>query len=324
MKAVIVDLLKGQAAALCEDGRVIRLPDAGYDLGQQIQVHERARRRPALLRRLSAAAAAAALLLAVGGTAYALPYGVVSLDAAPSIEYTINCFDYVLSVQGVNEDGKALLAGMDRKKLVNRRIGDALSASLAQMEAEDLLGGEASGLLISAGTRGGRHAEHLLAGLEDDLCRGRGLEVRALSVSREEIDAAHEAGMSAGRWHALGKLCDGGEAPEGWADRPVDEILYALEHGQTKPGGDGDRAGQGNAGKGGGLRERQGRGGENDGGGDPSAENDPAQPPGEEGLRFGGGRGPAGSGTPPADFPAADGRGDMPGDAHSGPGGGRQ
>ena len=32
MKAVIVDLLNGQAAALRDDGRVVKLADAGYSL----------------------------------------------------------------------------------------------------------------------------------------------------------------------------------------------------------------------------------------------------------------------------------------------------
>ena len=99
MKAVIVDLRGGQAAALCDDGRVIKLADPGYSLGQIVELHERRRRTPRWVRWASTAAAAALLLVgAGGGAAWAMPYGVVSLDVNPSLEYTINRFDYVLRV----------------------------------------------------------------------------------------------------------------------------------------------------------------------------------------------------------------------------------
>ena len=43
MKAVIVDLLNGQAAALCDDGRVIKLANASYSLGQIVEPSPRSR-----------------------------------------------------------------------------------------------------------------------------------------------------------------------------------------------------------------------------------------------------------------------------------------
>lgn len=231
MKAVIVDLLDGQAAALCEDGRVVKLPDAGYSLGQKIEVHARKRARPKWLRAVSSVAAAAVLVLGIGGTAWATPYGVVTLDVNPSLEYTINCFDYVLSVSGVNEDGRALLAGMDQKQLVRRHIGEALSASVAQLEAEEWLQ-EGEEVLLAAGARRNAHAEKLLNTLQTGLSRGdHALDVHAFTVSRDEIETAHKTGMSAGRRHVLGELGeDGGELSSAdWADRPVAELLHELD-----------------------------------------------------------------------------------------------
>jgi len=249
MKAVIVDLLGGQAAALCEDGRVVKLPDAGYTLGQRIEVHARKRTRSKWLRAVSAAAAAAVLVLGIGGTAWATPYGVVTLDVNPSLEYTINCFDYVLSVSGVNEDGRELLAGMDRKQLVRRHIGDALSASVAQLEAEDWLQ-DGEEVLLAAGARRDGHAEKLLNTLQAGLSRGNhALEVRAFAVSRDEIEAAHETGMSAGRRHLLGELgeADGEHVPADWAERPVADLLQELDGSRPPRGaerGEPERAAQ--------------------------------------------------------------------------------
>ena len=238
MNGVIVDLVNGQAAALCDDGRVVKLQDAGYSLGQIVEVHERKRRTPLWVRWASTAAAAALLLVGAGGAAaYAMPYGVVSLDVNPSLEYTINRFDYVLKVEGVNEDGRELLDQMDSSKLVHRPIGDALTASVQQLEAGDWLGGESDEILISAGTKEPTHAEKLVSALESGLSGSReDLEVRAVAVSEADIDAAHLEGMSAGRHRVLGELRESeGEAfsAEEWKDRPIRDILHRLENGPT-------------------------------------------------------------------------------------------
>ena len=166
-----------------------------------------------------------------------MPYGVVSLDVNPSLEYTINRFDYVLKVEGVNEDGRELLDQMDSSKLVHRPIGDALTASVQQLEAGDWLGGESDEILISAGTKEPTHAEKLVSALESGLSGSReDLEVRAVAVSEADIDAAHLEGMSAGRHRVLGELRESeGEAfsAEEWKDRPIRDILHRLENGPT-------------------------------------------------------------------------------------------
>ena len=237
MKAVIVDLVGGQAAALCDDGRVVRLKDAGYTLGQIVEVHARKPSRPKWLRYISSVAAAAVLVTAIGGgVAYATPYGVVSLDVNPSLEYTINRFDYVLSVEGVNEDGREMLAGMDKTQLVHRRIDDAIEASVTQLEAGKWLGGESDEILLAAGTKADDHSERLIRELETGLCQKRdGLEVHAVTVSREELDEAHREGMSAGRrrmLHELGESEGAGFVPAEWANRPIRDIFQQLDRGK--------------------------------------------------------------------------------------------
>ena len=236
MKAVIVDLRGGQAAALCDDGRVIKLADPGYSLGQIVELHERRRRTPRWVRWASTAAAAALLLAgAGGGAAWAMPYGVVSLDVNPSLEYTINRFDYVLKVEGVNEDGKEMLSRMDTKQLLYRSIGEALEASVQQLEDGEWLVGESDEILISAGTKQPSHAEKLVQALEDGLgSRRENFEVHGVIVSQADIDAAHRAGMSAGRHRVLDELRESeGEdfAFNEWADRPIRDIFHRLENG---------------------------------------------------------------------------------------------
>lgn len=236
MKAVIVDLRDRQAAALCDDGRVIKLADPGYSLGQIVEVDESQRRTPRWVRWASTAAAAALLLVgAGGGAAWAMPYGVVSLDVNPSLEYTINRFDYVLKVEGVNEDGRDLLSQMDAKQLLHRPIGEALEASVQQLEDRDWLVGESDEILISAGTKQPSHAEKLVQTLEDDLGSMReSLAVHGVAVSEADILDAHREGMSAGRHRVLVELRESEGAdyiPDEWADRPIRDIFRRLENG---------------------------------------------------------------------------------------------
>ena len=136
MNAVIVDIRKKQAAALDETGRVVRIPNTNYEIGQTIELHEvKPVRTPTMLKRLSTGVAAAVLVAMIGtGTAYAMPYGTVTLDGDASLEYTINCFDYVLDVKGTNEEGEALLAEIDARHLRHHRIDSAVAATMERME----------------------------------------------------------------------------------------------------------------------------------------------------------------------------------------------
>ena len=168
MNAVIVDIRKKQAAALDETGRVVRIPNANYEIGQTIELHEvRPVRTPTMLKRLSTGVAAAVLVAMIGtGTAYAMPYGTVTLDGDTSIEYTINCFDYVLDVKGTNEEGEALLAEMDTRKLRHHRIDSAVAATMERMEYPASADFPEAGPRIVADTGNDHHTERLQQELE--------------------------------------------------------------------------------------------------------------------------------------------------------------
>ncbi len=168
MNAVIVDIKKKQAAALDENGRVVRIPNAGYEIGQMIELHElRPVRTPAMLKRLSTGVAAAVLIAMIGtGAAYAMPYGTVTLDGDSSVEYTINCFDYVLDVKGTNEEGAALLAEIDTRQLRHHRIDSAIATTVEYMEPPTSIDSPEAELRIVADTGNAHHTERLQQKLE--------------------------------------------------------------------------------------------------------------------------------------------------------------
>ena len=235
MKAVIVEIRGNRAAALLEDGRFVSIPNNAYSIGQEITLLQRKpvrkKHRISFRQRAVAIAASAVLVLSLGGggLAYAMPYGTVSIDVNPSIEYTINRFDRVLRVSGINEDGQAVLEAIDRNKLLNRRIDDAVTATLSQLEEEGYLSGEEDAIVFSSGTGSEAHSASLAASLEEKFSPQA--EIYSVAVSREEIETAHKKGTTAGKMRLFDRLAQ--DSPENfpeadWIDRPVTEIIIIF------------------------------------------------------------------------------------------------
>ena len=158
MKVVIVDLKGRYAAALAENGEIKRIVNNHYEIGQEIELYDikevrQPRFAPRVIRRV-VAVAAAVIVLAVGSmaTAYAIPYGTVSLESDPSIEYTINCFDYVIGVKALNDDGDAVLNEIDESKLRHHRIEDAIDTTVRQMEKDGYPDAENGSVAINVNT----------------------------------------------------------------------------------------------------------------------------------------------------------------------------
>ena len=98
-------------------------------------------------------------------TAYAIPYGTVSLESDPSIEYTINCFDYVIGVKALNDDGDAVLNEIDESKLRHHRIEDAIDTTVRQMEKDGYPDAENGSVAINVNTPDSERSDRM----KDDL-----------------------------------------------------------------------------------------------------------------------------------------------------------
>ena len=165
MNAVIVDIKGKHAAALDEDGSIIKIANADYVIGQRIELYPIRRKHTPSLKKIGTTVAAAALILAIGtGTAYAAPYGTVTLDADSAIEYTINRFDRVLSIKALNEEGESVLEALDRDSLRFCPVDQAIATTLEKMEpaaSVDTDFEEQLPIQITAVTRNEQHTERL-------------------------------------------------------------------------------------------------------------------------------------------------------------------
>ena len=102
MKAVIVDLNGNDAVALRDDGRFEKIKNKNYSIGQEITLQAQTIRFP---KQAAIAASVAIVIAACGGMGtytWSNPISYVSLDINPSIAYSLNEFNRVITVSGMN------------------------------------------------------------------------------------------------------------------------------------------------------------------------------------------------------------------------------
>ena len=235
MRAVILDIDKNEATVMTDGGDIIGIRNNGYEIGQEIILHRRKKR--ASINRITGivAAAAAALVITggIGGYAYYTPYGTVSLDVNPSIEYTINRFDRVLDVNGINDDGEDILLGLDTKKLINTNIETAIEDTIEQIDAEGYFSDEDRNyVVLAASTKEEAHTDTLLTSLEGNVKQRQNVEPIAFKVTDAEITEAHSQGISPGKKMMVDRLegVSGEEIDRSeWNRRSVRDIVNEYD-----------------------------------------------------------------------------------------------
>ncbi|GAB2046072.1 hypothetical protein AGATL06_25710 [Agathobaculum sp. TL06] len=238
MRAVIVAIQGRRAAALASDGAVYRVDAAGRSVGQVIEVASR--RRRSWKKPLSWAACAAVLCAMATTGVYAAyePYAYVSIDAADSIEYTLNRFDQVLEVRAVGEDAAPLTETLQEQIPRFSHLDLAMERTMDQMYAAGGLTGADSDFVmvaVSAKTqeKTARLKEHMGTRLSADRPDGKEPPpAEVIPVSEERCALARRLDTTPGRLELVGRLYAGQEAPsrkeaEYWLDKPAGEIVRA-------------------------------------------------------------------------------------------------
>ena len=126
-----------------------------------------------------AAACAACMLMTIGSLwLYFTPAAYISVDVNPSVELTVNRFDRVISLKGLNDDGAALAEDLNVRFL---EYTEALEQVLNSDTIADLLSQEETVSITVAGADEARTAEMLsqvsacAAGRGNTLCHSTDL-----------------------------------------------------------------------------------------------------------------------------------------------------
>lgn len=229
---------------------------------EQLKAHTRAilaakraqKQRISRPRRLVAAMACfVCLLLGLGGyQAYFTPTSAISLDVNPSLELGINRFDKVISVQGLNDDGQALSEQLHVRFL---NYMDALNQILADSSMQAYLSDDAVLSIVVVGDDTPQRSQ-ILADVQT--CTAGHNNVHCSAGNAEEVAAAHEVGLSFGKYQAFLELqaLDPSVTPEDVQQMTMREIrdrIAALSGSDTTTNGNGNgnNGNNGNASSGG-------------------------------------------------------------------------
>ena len=240
MKAVIVEIRDTRAAILADDGRIYRIRNDNYAVGQEIEMKKQISSKTK--RALVWAASAAVLLLActTSAWAYYTPYSYVSLDVNPSIEFSLNRFNIVLSAKGVNDDGEEILNGLHLGNLKYLPIEDAITQTVDQISEQGYFDGETGGGIVLAVSAEDEDKAEALAGQLQETVEQENeensdtVEVETVSVGLERVQEARELGVTPGKLNLVEKLQASAADPASidinlWLNKPVKEIMKAIK-----------------------------------------------------------------------------------------------
>ena len=212
--------------------------------------------RPKIWRMACAAAACLVVCLALAGgyRLYFSPTSIISIDINPSIELSVNRFDKVVAVEGLNEDGVTFAETLDvlyhdyqeavEEIMASDTIADCLAReellSVAVVEI-DQIQGEAILEYVSQCT----------AQKENTYCCG---------VTPDEVKEAHSLGLSYGKYKVFAEISEyttelSPEEANNMTMRQLREYLAQLQKQEetSQPGngnGSGNAMGQGHGGEG--------------------------------------------------------------------------
>ncbi|MEG0941035.1 MAG: hypothetical protein RSE64_03985 [Oscillospiraceae bacterium] len=191
--------------------------------------------------------------LTLGAYAYFATSSYVSLDVNPSIEYTLNAFDQVLSVKAVNDDGAQILKDVNLKDFEHATIDDAIAMTLAEITKEGYFDGKNKGGVVIA-TSGKKTGEaEILATRLKELVSAQCLEnkhdvsVEAMTVDKAKLDEAKALGVTPGKLLLVQKLQ--AEHPEAnnlsteeWLKKSVKDIMAEVARTDKSKDADADDA----------------------------------------------------------------------------------
>ena len=139
-------------------------------------------------------------ILAGGFWTYFMPTAAISIDINPSLELGVNRFGRVVSVHARNQDGKGLADSLNIKFMDYERAVEEIleNQNVAELLSEDEV------MTIAIIGSGGRQCRRMLSRLA--ACTSGRRNAYCYFASSDEVEKAHEAGLSYGKYRALLEL----------------------------------------------------------------------------------------------------------------------
>lgn len=235
MKGIVVEIHNHTVAVLSDEGCVVKAPNNNYQIGQEVKINMKKQIKFKKTFAFASAAACLLVIFGISGYTYYTPYTYVSLDVNPSLEYSVNRFDRVLSVKGVNDDGKEILSKKELNDLKNKSIEDAISLTIDQVSDAGYLDSNDSGIVITTSSNDRTKASELVQTLEKVANNGVEKNNHAAVVTAEAVGAnrvaeAQALGVTPGKLNLVEKMIKSANSTENinkeeWLHKSVKDIM---------------------------------------------------------------------------------------------------
>lgn len=222
--------------------------DVLKDAFKQIQAEEalknrtkqiiREKRKESFIKRRSFRALTAICLcficiLVVGNWVYFTPTSEINIDINPSLNLGVNRFDEVVTVDGLNEDGRDFSSQLNIKY---KNYEDAIEQILANEEIETLLADDNVIVITVTGSDKAQSAQ-IYQGVETHSAHYE--NARCRQISSDDAKVAHDLGLSYGKYQAYLQLqeLDASFTPEelqGMTMKEIQDLIDKLSN-STNP-----------------------------------------------------------------------------------------
>lgn len=172
-----------------------------------------------------AIAACMAILLMGGAAVYATPLSYMSLDINPSVELGVNAVGHVITAEGYNEDGKAVLNGT---KVKGKNVKEAVSALIDSAAHKGFIEDDGSTVVALTTETDNEDTDAKLKeeakdGADEALTEnGKSADVLENNVALARRDDARALGITPGKLNLIEKL----EAADPEAYQAISEDDY--------------------------------------------------------------------------------------------------
>ena len=133
MEYLVMECGLSYAVVMDQDGRILKVPNLGYTVGQSLKdvvlLPERPIRQQTLHKRLArwGTMVACLCLFLLGSWGWQSPIGTVRMQINPDVQLSVNRFDRVVALEGLNEDGAALIDGYHAYGKGMKTVSDELA-----------------------------------------------------------------------------------------------------------------------------------------------------------------------------------------------------
>jgi len=232
MKMVIVEIKKNIAVALQDDGTFVKIRQQGYRIGQTIELASTQKVSQRISHIAAACVVAFILLGGSGALAVQMPYSYVMLDVNPSIKYTLNVFDRVLSVEALNKDADAIVDNLELEDISYERLDDVIEKTIAQCRSDGYLNEDTEDYVVLSVTS---VSDDKTSQLSDQLSEsdfgGGMISVKVVPTTIDDMEDAEKLETTPGKLEIISEMQEqtgDTQDAEKWIDVPVRNIIMTT------------------------------------------------------------------------------------------------